>query len=246
MDLSLVWLVPVTFFTAIITAVTGAGGGVLLLGLMGLVLPAGAVVPLHGAVMASQNAFRGVLLWKQIDWPFVGMAVVGSVLGAFMVGPLAVSLPEVPMRVVLGLGLLYLVWAPKKVKLPDFRGKVLLLAVVTSMVSMLIGAAGVLFSAVRRRDGATKERALADQSAIMLVQHLLKVLVFGLFGFVFGPYLWLVGMMAVCGLAGTYVGVQLMTRMQNVWFDRVFKAVVSAVAVAMLVTAWRVWQAGAV
>lgn len=239
------WLVPVTFFTAIITAVSGAGGGILLLGLMGLVLPGTAVIPLHGAVMFLQNGLRGALLFRHVDWRFVGVAFVGSVLGALLAGPVAVSLNENAMQALLGLGLLYLVWAPKprkSLQIPvlsrlntDLRTAIL--AVFISMVTILIGAAGVLFSAIRKRGGHGKEAVLADQSFIMLGQHILKMLVFGLAGFAFGPYLPLVVPMIAMGLLGTFVGVVLMKRMSALWFDRIFKGVITLLAVAMLARA---------
>lgn len=236
------WLPVATFFTAIITAVSGAGGGVLLLGLMGLVLPAGAVIPLHGAVMSLQNMARGALLWRHVDWKFVAVGGLGSVGGALVAGPVAVQLPAVWMRCVLALGLLYLVWAPKPKRVVTIPGlkpahMTFVVAVLTSIVSMLIGAAGVLFSAIRKRGGRPKEAVLADQSWLMLVQHMLKVVVFGLAGFVFGPYLGLVGAMICCGLVGTWVGVTVLRRMESVWFDRVFKAMVTALAALMLAQA---------
>ncbi len=233
------WLIPVVFLTAIITAVSGAGGGVLLLGLMGLVLPAPAVIPLHGAVMSVQNAFRGGLLLRYVDWRFVGIGAFGSVIGALLAGPVAVSLPETWMQGLLAVGLLYLVWAPKLKKPPEFKWikpdvGVMLIAVGVSAISMLIGAAGVLFSAIRRRGGRAKEGVLADQSWLMLVQHGMKLVVFGLAGFAFGPYLPLIVSMMAMGLLGTYVGVVLLKRIDTVWFDRIFKVVVTLLALVML------------
>lgn len=233
------WLVPTAFFTAIITAVTGAGGGVLLLGLMGIVLPGPAVIPVHGAVMSVQNAFRGVLLFDKVDWRFVGVAVAGSVVGAMVAGPVAVSLPEAWMQGVLGVGILYLVWAPKPKKPLEIPGvkpdmMVAIMAVGISVLTMLIGAAGVLFNAIRKRGGRAKEGVLADQSWLMLVQHILKVVVFGLAGFVFAPYIPLICCMMAMGLCGTYVGVKLMKKMSNDAFDKVFKGMVTLLAFGML------------
>ena len=236
--LELWWLIPATFFTAIITAVSGAGGGVLLLGLMGAVLTPLAVVPLHGAVMLPQNTFRGLLLIKNADWRFIGIVALGSIVGAVAAGPLAVSLPETLSKVLLGLGLLYLVWMPKLKGSWNFPGKTVVLAVVTSMVSMVIGAAGVLFSAIRKRDDRAKEQILADQSFCMMVQHGLKVLVFGAYGFAFGPYLPLLAAMVAMGMAGTLMGVYLLKRMNSIWFDHVFKLVVSILAGKLLVDAF--------
>ncbi|MCA3244425.1 MAG: TSUP family transporter [Alphaproteobacteria bacterium] len=239
--LQLWWLIPTTFFTGVLTAVTGAGGGVLLLGLMGLALPPTAVVPVHGAVMLWQNASRLTMLYRLVDWRFVGLVALGSVVGAVLAGPVAVHLNETAMQVVLGLGLLYLVWAPKPQGevLPwiPARLKTVGLALVTSMVTMIIGAAGVLFAAIRRRSGRAKEAVLADQSAIMLLQHGLKVGVFGLFGFAFGPYLPLLAAMALAGLVGTWVGVNVLRKISNAWFDHAFRLVVSIVAGILLARA---------
>lgn len=237
-----IWLVPVVFFTAILTAVSGAGGGVLLLGLMGTVLPPLSVVPLHGAVMAPQNLWRGWLLRKFIDWPYVLVVMAGSVVGAAIAAPVATSLPENALRVVLGVGILYLVWAPKlkgELKIPFVgpRGKLWIMAVFVSIITMVIGAAGVLFNIIRRRSGIDKKAVLADQSAIMLVQHLLKMLAYGLYGFVFGPYIALVVAMACMGLVGTYVGVTLLNKMSNVWFDHIFKLVVTVLGGKLLIDA---------
>ncbi|NBX86258.1 MAG: hypothetical protein EBQ80_03315 [Proteobacteria bacterium] len=231
-------LVPVVFFTAILTAVSGAGGGVLLLGIMGLVLPVAVVVPVHGAVMVPPNFFRAYLLLRHVDWRFVGIGTLGSVVGALLVAPFAVWMPPQLMHLLLGLGLLFLVWAPKGRLDFDFPGKVLVLALVTSVVSMLIGAAGILLSAVRRREGRDKEAVLADQSVLMLVQHSLKA---GLLGIMVGslaPYWTLIAVMAVVGMAGTWVGVNWLRKMDLAWFDKVFKTVVSVVALVQLWQAW--------
>lgn len=213
----------------------------LLLGLMGLALPPTAVVPVHGAVMLWQNGSRLTFLYKLVDWRFVGLVALGSLVGAAVAGPVAVHLNETVIQVVLGLGLLYLVWAPKPSTelLPWLPAKVktVVLALATSVVTMMIGAAGVLFAAIRRRSGRGKEAVLADQSAIMLLQHGLKVGVFGLFGFAFGSYLPLLAAMAVAGLLGTWVGVKVLRKISNVWFDHAFRLVVSIVAGVLLARA---------
>ncbi len=231
------WLIPASFVTAVLTAAMGAGGGVLLLAWMSVFLPVVDVVPLHGAIMAWQNGVRWVFLSRYTDWSFVGVAMLGSGVGAMMAGPLAVHIPPFWAHVLLGVGLLYLVWAPKKLALPSFRGKVILVACLTSFVSMLIGAAGVLFAALRRQDGVAKEGILADQSILMLTQHGLKFLVFGVAGFAYAPYIPLLVGMAAAGLCGTMLGLSILKRMQPVWFDGLFKLMVSILAGKLLVDA---------
>ena len=235
------WLIPATFVTGVITASIGAGGGVLLLGLMGLALPPLAVVPVHGAVMVWQNLTRALMLKRFTDWHYVSVVAVGSLAGACIAAPLAVSLNPTALQIILGLGLLYLVWAPKLKQSYTFglkpKARMVVLAVLTSIVSMVIGAAGVLFAAIRKRSGHSKEQLLADQSSIMTVQHGLKIIAFGGFGFAFGPYLPLLVAMALAGLVGTWFGVVILKKVNADWFDHLFKLVVTIMALLLLVKA---------
>ena len=225
----------ISFGTAILTAVSGAGGGILLLALMGTVLPAPWVVPLHGAVMTGTNASRAVLLWRHVDkWLVAGIAV-GSLIGAMLAGPWVMQIPADAVSVVLGLGLLFLVWAPKGKGLPAWVPyPTVLLGVLTSMMSMVIGGAGMLFAAILQRQNRPKFEVLANQSVSLCLQHGLKTIVFALFGFAFVQHLpLLVGMLAM-GWLGTWVGTQYLQKVSQAKFNLIFKWVVTVLAVRML------------
>jgi len=71
----------------------------------------------------------------------------------------------------------------------------------------------------------------------MTMQHLPKVLVFGLAGFVFTEWiLWILAMI-LCGLLGTRIGLHLVNRMSNRVFHRLFTVVLTLLALRL------VWQA---
>jgi uncharacterized membrane protein YfcA len=236
MELSLT-LALTAFCTSILGSMAGGGGGVLLVSIMSLLLPVGAVVPLHGAVQMVSNSGRLVLLRKTTNWRFVGAAAVGCVAGVLLVGSFALTLPPEATRLILGLGLLYLVWAPKPKRTFDFPFKVPAMAFVVSVIAMLIGPGGILVSTMRRREGLSKEQVMADQSGMMMVMHILKVSSFALFGFNYKAWLPTILPMIAASLCGTLVGVVFLRRLDEKWFGHVFHLVVSLVAGKLLVDA---------
>lgn len=201
-----------------------------------------AVVPVHGAIMFLQGSFRIGMLWRWVDWRFIRYAAIGAVLGVAVAGPVALVIPPQTMQVVLGLGLLFLVWAPPlnlkaSQKIPE-RLRIIVLLTATSIVSTLIGAGGVLMSSVRKRTGGrSKEGLLADLSVITMMIQALKIGFFGLSGFIFGAYLPLLACMGLASFVGSWVGVKVLRKMSNIWFDHLFKLVVSIMAGLLLAKA---------
>ncbi len=59
-------LVFAAFLSSSLTAVLGLGGGMLLISLMSVFLPPGAVVPVHGVVQLASNASRGALAPREV------------------------------------------------------------------------------------------------------------------------------------------------------------------------------------
>lgn len=79
MDALLVWLLPADLslwavlalvatacLTSAMTAALGIGGGVLLLAIMSMLLPAAAIIPLHGLVQLGSNANRAAFTACQV------------------------------------------------------------------------------------------------------------------------------------------------------------------------------------
>ena len=82
-----IWIIAVLFFVAFLTALIsgflGMGGGMVLLGVMATLMPANAVVPIHGVVQLSSNGTRTLLFLKDVRWricfTYIGPAVIGLV-----------------------------------------------------------------------------------------------------------------------------------------------------------------------
>src|SRR5690554_4502634 len=62
------FLLAASAVTSMLTAVLGAGGGVLLLVLMATWIPPAAIIPVHGMIQLGSNTGRAVLTFRHIDW----------------------------------------------------------------------------------------------------------------------------------------------------------------------------------
>lgn len=200
----------------------------------GLVAPA-AIIPVHGAVQLASNTSRVALglryMQWNILWPFLAGALVGALLGSRLVLHLE---PEV-MTLVLGVFVLLVVWAPipgGSVRLP---GHFAVLGAAQTALSLFVGVTGPLTNAFLLRQNLSRDRLIITAGLLMTVTHLLKIVVFGMIGFVFTPYLPLIAGMIVAVTLGSYVGTRLRGRLSESLFRKIFKGVVTILALRMIV-----------
>jgi uncharacterized membrane protein YfcA len=228
-------LIAASFFTSALTATFGVGGGVAMLAILGMFLPIAALIPVHGAVQLGSNSGRA---WYQrahirtdIAWPFIIGSLVGAVGGAFLV----VQLPDAPLKVVLGGFIVAITWA----KIPGMerlgRAGLAVASAVLAFITMFVGATGPLLSSVLAQMLANDRRALiATHAAAMVLQHGLKVVVFGLAGFAFASWLPLIAAMILSGYIGTVTGTRLLENLPEEKFRFWFKILLTLLAADMI------------
>jgi uncharacterized membrane protein YfcA len=106
-----------------------------------------------------------------------------------------------------------------------------------AVLTMFVGATGPLVSPVLARFLENDRKGLvATHAAVMVAQHGLKIVVFGLAGFAFGRWLPLVAAMIASGFLGTLLGTRLLERMPEEKFRRWFRILITALAINL------VWQ----
>jgi uncharacterized protein len=228
-------LIVASFFTSALTAAFGVGGGVAMLALMGLFIPVAALIPVHGAVQLGSNTGRAWVqrahVRRDIAVPFLAGSLVGAVAGAFFV----VQLPDALLKLVLGGFILAITWT----KIPGFdrlgAAGLAVGSLVTSFVTMFVGATGPLLSAFFAQIMPNDRKALvATHAAGMTVQHLLKVVVFALAGFAFAQWLPLVAVMVVSGYLGTVYGSAWLEKLPETSFRRWFRIGMSVLALDLI------------
>jgi uncharacterized protein len=228
-------LVIASFFTSATTASIGLGGGVLMLALMGLFLPVAALIPVQGLVQLGSNSGRAFVQRAHVQWHVMKPFVIGSVIGATIGGFTVVQLPDATMKIVLGIFILAITWITIP-GLSRLSGLALGLASgAVAFLTMFLGATGPLMAAILAALIPNDRKALIATSALaLMVHHGLKVLVFGLLGFAFAPWLPLIAAMIATGYLGTLTGSALLSHIPETAFRLAFKLIISALALDML------------
>ncbi len=241
------WLLPAEFaltnaiililsagFTSFVSASMGIGGGLLLLIIMANSMPLAALIPVHGLVQLGSNVNRMVMTRQHIQMSIVGYFAIGAVIAALVASFVIVQLPLSLIELAIGIFVLAMVWGikPQKRDLP--KPLRILAGGVTTFLSMFIGATGPLVAAIIHSQRADKHQIVATFSTCMSMQHGLKMLVFGVVGFAFLPWLPLVIAMIVSGAIGTWIGLKLLNRFSANTFEWAFKGIMTVLALRTL------------
>lgn len=229
------FLIAVSFCTSALTAVIGLGGGILLISVMTGLLPAAAVVPVHGVVQLASNASRASFGLRHVEWRVCGPFIVGAVVGAAIGSRFVMALPSAYLPLIIGCFVLISVWIPGLKRAFRLPGRFASLGAIQTFISLFVGAAGPLNTPFLLREKLPRDRMVVTHGALMTVVHLLKILTFGFLGFAFSPYLYLIAGMIVSVTAGSYAGTRLRPRVSEEFFRKLFKIAVTVLALRMIV-----------
>ena len=224
-------LVMASLVTSFITAAFGIGGGVVLLVFLALVLPPVALIPVHGIVQLGSNAGRACIMLKEVMWRPILPFVVGAMIGAGLGGMVVVQLPPWVVQLALGVFIIWAVFA----KLPPIQQRYVLLGgVFSSFLTMFFGATGNFIAAMVKSMNLDPVPHVATHSLMMTFQHLVKVLIFGLIGFQFGPYMILIFCMVISGFIGTVIGSRFLTKAGGRYFKPVLNTILFLAATRLI------------
>ena len=224
-------LVAASLVTSFISAAFGIGGGFTLIALLALLLPPAALIPVHGIVQVGSNAGRVSIMLKDVVWRPVLPFVIGTVIGASLGAMVVVQLPPWAVQLALGIFIIWAVFA----KLPPIQQRYILLGgVVSSFLTMFFGATGNFIAAMVKTMNLDPVPHVATHSLMMTFQHFVKVLIFGLIGFQFGPYMILIIGMLISGFIGTIIGSRFLTKAGGGYFKPVLNTILFLAATRLI------------
>lgn len=230
-------LIVLSCFTSMLTAALGIGGGTVLLAVMAQIIPVKAIVPVHGVVQLGSNFGRAAIMSTNLHLPITGWFLLGSIIGALVGGQVVVNLPVAILQGVLGAFILYSVWGPKIGGLGGNAKGLVTGGFLTTLLTMFIGATGPFVIAVLRTFNLSPQVLVATSAACLVIQHLLKVVVFGLLGFVFTAYVPLIVLMVLSGFIGTVLGKRVLIKADPEKFQRGLNIILSLLALRLLLVA---------
>ncbi|MEC8081072.1 MAG: sulfite exporter TauE/SafE family protein [Pseudomonadota bacterium] len=231
---TLLILAVTSFLTSLMTASLGAGGGVMMLGVMGQLLPVQVIIPVHGLVQLGSNAGRAIMSIRYIDFKMILKWLPGIFLGGGVGLVFLISLPPTVMYLSIAGFILFLCWGPK---LPSYAvtGKGLfLVSYLTSFLGLFVGASGPLVGAFLKQIYQARLTLVSTFALIMSLQHLIKLLIFGHAGFDINLWLVPVAIMITSGAFGTWVGLNLANKIADKRYHRLFDAVLTLLALRLI------------
>ena len=232
------WLLVFTSFIA--SAISGAfaiGGGFLMLAVIAAFLPVTFVVPMHSVLMLGTSIGRWWFFWPFIQWRIVIPFVLGCMIGAPLGARVYLTLPEMVIALVVGIFMLGAVWCPPVPWRIPLRHPYFVVGIVHAFLSAMFSFGGVMQPLIMRTQ-LDKMQVIATLAVSLLFMNLAKIGGYVMFGFDFRPYLLLIGLAAMAGVAGAGVGRHLAERVPEEKFRLVFKAIMTVLAMRLLYRAW--------
>jgi len=234
---TLVILITV-FLSAIVSAMLGMAGGLVLMGVLALVLPVPAAMVTHGVVQSVSNGWRAVLLRRFILWKALGFYLIGSALAGL--GLLAVQLTLDRAWLLIALGCVpMLVWLPAGRWSLDAARPVHGVAAgfLVTGLNVIAGVSGPLLDVFFQNSGIDRRAIVATKAASQVAAHGVKI------AYYTGPalavsdagLLWLIALAVPFSIAGTTLGARVLARMSEAVFRRWTKRVVTGIGLVYLV-----------
>ncbi len=226
-------LIAISALASFITAAFGIGGGGILLAAMASLVPIGALIPVHGLVQVGSNVGRLWMFRRHVIMAYLPAFAIGTVIGAACAGLVVVELPADFVRIGVGV---FIIWSVALKPPAWLRRWGWLTGFVSSFLSIFFGATGLFVASYVKALNLPRHAHVAAQAALMSMQHLMKVVVFGLLGFAFGEWVILILLMILSGLVGTWIGKKVLNRMDESWFRIMLNAILVLLSLRLIWT----------
>jgi len=229
-----VLLILIAGITSALTAVTGIGGGMMLIAIMPGFLPAAAIVPVHAVVQLFANSSRALFGWRFLRWEFALAFIAGSILGGGIAAGFTreINLEYTPLFI--AAYILFITWgpAPKFNKPPP--GEFVIIGAIQTGLSMLVGATGPMSQAALMARGLKRDALVVSGALMTTFTHLTKVLLFALLGFSFIAYWQVILGMSGAVIVGALIGTRIRYQVPEKLFRHILKWALTLLALRMI------------
>ncbi|WP_433306233.1 sulfite exporter TauE/SafE family protein [Actinoplanes sp. CA-030573] len=224
---------------AVLSAVAGFGGGVLLLPVFTALFGLRVAVPMLTLTQLSSNGFRVWLNRRELRWRLIGWFALGAVPFAVAGGLLLARAPLGPLKRLLGVFLIGVVVRRRlhpHPRRPAERGFALVGAA-SGLGSALLGSTGPLTAPFFLAYGLTRAAYIGTEAASALTMHLSKIAAYGAGDLLTGRILLFGAALTPATLAGAWTGRKIVGRIS----DQIFTKLVEiglVVAGALFLIGW--------
>ncbi len=237
--LELVILAIAAVGTAALTAVAGAGGGLILLIVILQFVDPLVAIPAHGVIQLVSNGTRAATLRADVDHALLRPYVLPLLPFAALGYLIADSIPRESGRALVGVFALVAVWWPAATAWlaprPGGGSRFALVGALAGITNPTIGAPGPLLAPAFRAATSDHVGFVATFSVAQVLNHSAKIIVFAVAGFAWAEHLPMIVVGAVGVAAGTRVGTRFLRRADPDFLTIVFRIAVTAGAIRLLV-----------
>jgi len=226
-------LLALALATSTLTAITGIGGGMILIALMPGFLPAAAIVPVHAMVQLFANSSRALFGWRFLRWEFVLAFIAGGIVGGLIAAGIRRKIDLEYTPLLIAVYILYTVWGPPlRLKRPP-RGEFVFIGMLQTGLSMIVGATGPMGQAAMLRRGLQRDALVVSGALMTTFSHLIKISLFAILGFAFFDYWKIIFGMSAGVIAGAFIGTRIRYRIDEKIFRQILKGLLTLLALRM-------------
>jgi uncharacterized membrane protein YfcA len=233
-----VWLLAlVTFFSSIVSATFGLGGGLIILAVLGIVLPVSAMVPLHSILALGLLTSRFWYFREHVDWSITRSFIPGAFIGVVCGAATYVTLPEAFIAATVSILILTAIWFPRVNWRPSFAHPFFYVGIAHAFLSTLFSF-GALMQPLMIRTRLNRMQIIGTLAAALTVMTCMKTVGYAAFGFDYRPYTWLIVAGMLASVPGAAAGKYLARWFREEQFRTAFRIVMTLLALRLLYKAW--------
>ncbi len=202
-----------------------------MLAVLATLLPAAAIVPVHGLVQLGSNAGRAAIMTRYMRFDLLGPFALGAVIGILLGGSVVVQLE--PGWIQIGVGL-FILWSVVASPPAFLRRSGMITGVFSSFLTMFFGGTGPFVATYVKAQDLERHAHVATHAMFMTLQHLLKTVAFGVLGFAFSAWAGLIVLLIAAGVLGTFAGRVMLARIDDRRFRIVLNVILSLLAARLI------------
>ena len=230
-------LTVLSFFTALMTSIAGAGGGTILLAAMLQFMNPAEAIPVHGVIQLSSNLTRIWLLRNFVIWKIVLKFSLLLPLGVYLGLKIFQNIDADEIKNLIGFFILLALGLQnlkifQNIKIPS--NIYYLIGFITGFLNILVGVIAPLLAVILRQSVTEKKSIVGTLGYFGLIGNLVKIIGFTFIGFSFFKYIDTFIMIIPATLIGSRIGQILLNRISNKIFTIIFQIILVGLAIKLL------------
>ena len=231
-------LTLLSFFTAMMTSIAGAGGGTVLLAAMLQFMNPSEAIPVHGVIQFTSNIARTWLLRKFVKWSIILKFSLMIPLGVYIGLEIFQNINAEDIKKLIGSFIIIALILQNIKFIKNFiisSNWYYIVGLFTGILNILVGVIAPLLAVIVKQSINEKKSIVGTLGYFGLVGNFTKIIGFSLIGFSFLEYLDTFLLMIPATLLGSRIGQYLLDKISNKLFFYIFQIILIFLALRLLI-----------